>query len=397
MDKFKALILLPGLNLFGQEKALIKIADSLSEKNVPAIFLLHNDWGQDIAKELKKKGYTFFFLPLGNLWSISLLKKDPMLFFRNIFSIISSSIRFNNLVSHTKATHLISGNTTFTFYILPSLIFSKIYFIFRFGDEPATHSFFHRFLNKILFCLADSLIVNCNFLKNKIAIHYPKLKTELIYNTPLIFKSIKKNIRKSKCLEKKNKNFLYIGQISKEKGILVLAEAFTKALIYNKNITLTIVGKVSGIAKVQDNGPLNIIKKLKKEYPQNIFLHDFNVDCSLFYLNSSVHICPSIEAEPSANVIFEAKFYGLPSIIFDVGGLGEIITHKVNGYICQEISTESLFKAISYYALADSRQISIQGKKAHANLMKEFSLKRFTNQWLSVFQRTQIENDCINK
>jgi glycosyltransferase involved in cell wall biosynthesis len=390
MDKFKALILLPGLNLFGQEKALITIADSISKKNVSAIFLLHNGWGQDIAKELKKKGYTFFFLPLGNLWSISMLKKDPMIFFRNVFSVVSSSIRFYKLVSHTKATHFISGNATFTFYILPSLIFSRINFIFRFGDEPSSHSFFHRFLNKILFSLADSLIVNCNFLKNKIAIHYPKLKTELIYNTPLIFNSFKKNNRRIASLDKKKKNFLYLGQISEEKGILVLAEAFTKALIYNKNITLTIVGKVSGTFEVQDNGPLKILRKLKRKYPKNIFLHDFSVDCSAFYLNSSIHICPSIEAEPSANVIFEAKFYRLPSIIFDVGGLGEIVTHKVNGYICREISPDSLFKAINYYALADTSQITMQGKKARANLMKEFSLKRFTSQWLSVFQRNQF-------
>ena len=86
-----------------------------------------------------------------------------------------------------------------------------------------------------------------------------------------------------------------------------------------------------------------------------------------------------------ANVVTEAKQYCKPSVIFNLGGMTEIIEHKKTGYICKEISPASLKEAYLYY-YNHKEEIKRQGNNAYKSIKDlGLDLNNFEKHWLNVF------------
>jgi glycosyltransferase involved in cell wall biosynthesis len=108
------------------------------------------------------------------------------------------------------------------------------------------------------------------------------------------------------------KNFLFIGQLEKHKGILFLIKFFQD----NPQFNLTVVGdgslrqKLIKISNEYKN--INYLGKLKKEA---VLLQLKNHDCL---------IVPSLCYENSPTVIFEAISQNTPVIASDIGGITEL-------------------------------------------------------------------------
>ena len=231
MDETILFILLPSAHIFGQEKALITLATVLKSRGMKIHFLIHEVWGADISKYLDITGLPWSKLPMGSIWSISLFLKNPLLIWQNISGILKSSYKLYLLLKKNKGAYFLTGNATFTFYILPTLLISKIPVIYRHGDVFASHSLFHRVLNKILLRRIDSHVVNCRYLKKLLKINGLKDDPKIIYNLSTNYQSlhankiqnisINKNLSAGECI-----NILYIGQLSLNKGLIELFDAF---------------------------------------------------------------------------------------------------------------------------------------------------------------------------
>jgi len=166
------------------------------------------------------------------------------------------------------------------------------------------------------------------------------IKGEVIYNGLDLNNFPKKNKKK---LFPNEIQFLYVGRINKEKGIVQLIRAFKTI----ENAKLSIVSDLSysfGLDKTY----LEYIKDEIANAP-NITLLGKRLQCELKeeYLKSHFLICPSIGYEGLPKTITEAAVVGIPIVASDRGGITEIVRNNENGIIIQEpINEKNIINAI---------------------------------------------------
>lgn len=92
---------------------------------------------------------------------------------------------------------------------------------------------------------------------------------------------------------------------------------------------------------VTGDGPY--LESCKKIFPFNTIFTGYlrDNDLAKIYASSDIFVCPS-STETFGNVVLEAMACGLPVIGADTGGVGELITHRVNGLTFAKRSIEGL-------------------------------------------------------
>lgn len=388
----RLIILLPGNQLFGQEQALIGIAKILRTYGYSPHFLLHSKWGHAIANHLEGLGFKVSMLPMGTLWSVSLAIHEPKILLSNIWAVIATSFIFFKLNKREQYPYIILGNSTFSLYLLPVLFLTRITVIYRHGDDAPNHSLFHRIMMKILFKRVDRHTANCNYLKNQLTTRFPKINPRIIYNTPWRDAPCKYINNPLVHLKPTNpKRILYVGQLSEHKGILLLLEAFRILAPDHPDFVIDLVGEIPGVGKCKNDEISYILKQTMIDFPDRILQYGFQNDVSKFYQNASIHVCPSVWQDPSPNVVLEAKQYAVPSIAFNVGGLSELITHKVNGFICSHISSNALADGIRYF-IENDIACEIAGKAAKDSINEKFSKRLLGEQWIKLLLNTDMKS-----
>ena len=183
-----------------------------------------------------------------------------------------------------------------------------------------------------------------------------------------------------------NKNgivFGFIGRIVPEKGVKELLEAMLILKVNGKKISLLIAGDPL-VDKPYADELYSIIKNNNLEQNVN-FVGKIN-DVASFYKTCDVICIPSIYEEPMANVVAESKSYHKPCIIFNQGGMPEIVKDKVTGMVVNEVSVEGLSNAMAYY-IDNPNEVLKQGEEAFLSIKKlNLDYSHFVAKWLSVFQ-----------
>lgn len=132
--------------------------------------------------------------------------------------------------------------------------------------------------------------------------------------------------------ERRSRNFLYVGRISKEKGVDILIEAFRDAPKHK----LSVIG----------DGPL--LSDLQKRAPDNVsflgFLESENVYLEMH--KAKALIMPSVYYEGFPVTLVEALACYLPVIASEIGSLAEIVQHNVTGYLIQPGDKSSILAAL---------------------------------------------------
>lgn len=141
-------------------------------------------------------------------------------------------------------------------------------------------------------------------------------------------------INKPKYIKRKKKyqrNYLYIGRLSKVKNLEMLIQVFYELPEYN----LTIVGEGEDKKHLQTISKSNVIFKPAID---NKKLKDV-------FLNHDIFILPSIN-EPWGLVVEEAIYFGLPVIVSENCGSAELIENGVNGYILNPLDIDTMRRVI---------------------------------------------------
>jgi glycosyltransferase involved in cell wall biosynthesis len=389
MGKKKILILLPGHQIFGQEQALISIAKILQSDEIEFKFLIHKKWGSEIGEKLKEMKFDWSELPFGTIWSLSLIRSDYLLPIKNFMSVFLVTLKAFSVTERKNFTHVIIGNATFGYYLLPFIFLmrNKIKIIYRHGDKMAEHTRFHRVLNNILMKFVDIHVANCLFLARDLIDRRPSINSKIIYNLPqkIIESRLFDDELKNKQISKE-KTLLFVGQISKNKGADLLFCAFISIIKNYPGIKLMVVGEVPGVGAARSEEMMNYVAEISKKYQKNIEFLGYQSDVSKYYLKADILICPSVYEEPSANVVLEAKYLGIPAVVFNVGGMPELIENDVDGYICPEISSDALEMGIVSY-LENIDKLSRSKIAAAKNFEKKFGVERYVSKWLEILNK----------
>ncbi len=121
--------------------------------------------------------------------------------------------------------------------------------------------------------------------------------------------------------------FVFVGRMVKDKGINELVAAFQQLYQENKAISLLLVGPFE-----PELDPVSTETGEAIQSHPKIVTTGYQTDIRSFLSSSDVLVFPSYR-EGFPNVVMQAGAMGLPSIVTDINGCNEIITHGVNGLI----------------------------------------------------------------
>ena len=159
---------------------------------------------------------------------------------------------------------------------------------------------------------------------------------------------------------------LYVGRVSKEKDLDLLAEAYRRLRAEGLSIQLCIVG----------HGPYS--KEFSESLPEALFTGYLKgKDLAAAYASADIFVFPST-TDTFGNVIIEAQASGVPVIVSDSGGPKELVENERNGLITKSHDAEDLTRAIRELVTDPER------RKRMGNFARESVIDRT---WPSAFRR----------
>jgi glycosyltransferase involved in cell wall biosynthesis/predicted metal-dependent phosphoesterase TrpH len=127
---------------------------------------------------------------------------------------------------------------------------------------------------------------------------------------------------------------LYVGRVSREKDLDVLADAYRRLRKEKLPVQLFVVG----------HGPY--AKTLAKSLPEAFFTGYLKgTELATAYASADIFVFPST-TDTFGNVILEAQASGLPVVVSDSGGPKELVADKSNGLITRSHDVEDFTDAI---------------------------------------------------
>jgi glycosyltransferase involved in cell wall biosynthesis len=127
---------------------------------------------------------------------------------------------------------------------------------------------------------------------------------------------------------------LYVGRISREKDLDLLADAYRRLRKEGLPVRLFVVG----------HGPYSEV--LAKSLPDAFFTGYLRgKELATAYASADIFVFPST-TDTFGNVILEAQASGLPVVVSDSGGPKELVAHKANGLITRSHNVEDFTDAI---------------------------------------------------
>ncbi|MBW2045840.1 MAG: glycosyltransferase family 4 protein [Deltaproteobacteria bacterium] len=180
-------------------------------------------------------------------------------------------------------------------------------------------------------------------------------------------------------------DILYVGRLSKEKGIDVLIRSFRE--LKGNFLRLDIVG----------DGPENkFLKELAMEDKRVIFYGKVK-DCEIdeFYKGADVVVVPSVWYENFPTVVLEAVSFGVPVIGSNIGGIPEQIQDGSNGFLIRPKDSEDLKQKIKIF-IDDFKKEGFLLKEIRKNAhesSEKYSKDRVINELMKSYKECLLKDE----
>lgn len=180
-------------------------------------------------------------------------------------------------------------------------------------------------------------------------------------------------------------NFLFIGRLVKDKGIMEFLACASMLKKEFENITFTVIGPFW-----QQNLKNNTLTEAELqtwiEKGHIVYLGE-KKDVRPFIANTDCVVLPSYR-EGTANVLLESCSMEKPCITCNVTGCKEIIEDGYNGFLCEARSVDSLYRSMKkMYLLADSERMEM-GKNGRKKMIREFDKQIVIDAYLTAIHET---------
>lgn len=176
---------------------------------------------------------------------------------------------------------------------------------------------------------------------------------------------------------KRGRYFLYLGRLSREKGVITLINAAEDANVYIK-----IVG----------GGPLMDNNKICSNVNIEFLGYKSGKELWEIIQEASFIIVPSEWYENNPLSIIEAYAYGKPVIGSNIGGIPEIIENEKTGFLFENGNKEQLKKLLIVANMLSEEKYLIMAKNARNFAETHFSDNNYYNKLLKVYQEIIKKN-----
>jgi glycosyltransferase involved in cell wall biosynthesis len=168
---------------------------------------------------------------------------------------------------------------------------------------------------------------------------------------------------------------LFVGRLSPHKGIVSLLEIARKTLAGRADVLFLIVGDGELMAEVA---------KCAQASGGRMILAGQQTDLAPYYAAADVLILPSC-TEGLPMVLLEACAWGLPAVASNVGGVPEVVTDGVNGFLCDSSSVSHMQQRVVQLLDDDVLRRNF-GAQARSTIAANFSLERMTRATWQVYR-----------
>jgi glycosyltransferase involved in cell wall biosynthesis len=180
------------------------------------------------------------------------------------------------------------------------------------------------------------------------------------------FLKLRKEFRKQLGYTEKDFVILFVGRITREKGIFELIDAFDQISKNCHSFRLLLVG-----ALFEKNRLINAIDRFGIQNKVTIVNGTGHDEIPRYMNAADAFALPSwIEGLP--NVVMEACACELPVIASEVGGIPEIIENNITGFLVRPRSTEDLIKKFKF-VFANPEIADKVAKKARQKILQKFN------------------------
>jgi len=215
-------------------------------------------------------------------------------------------------------------------------------------------------------CFADSLseakLLNKKLFTNKIKV----LGNGSLAGVDLNKFNLHKHTRPVIHFAKYKYNIIFVGRITKEKGIDDLVKGFISFGL--KDCCLTILGNVDN---TNGNIEVNTFKQIQNHSRIKWIKHTPYPE--RFYKHADILILPSYR-EGFGNVVIEAACFKVPTFGYDCTGLKDSIVHKKTGFLVKKGDYKDLFININKSLITKS--YIKQGENAYNRTVAKFDSKK---------------------
>jgi glycosyltransferase involved in cell wall biosynthesis len=175
----------------------------------------------------------------------------------------------------------------------------------------------------------------------------------------------------------RNTNFLYVGRLSEEKGIMYLIEAFQQSG-YKLNVV--------GAGPLEEN-----IRAASEEFPNIRYLGSLNaVQVQGEMRRCTALVFPSIWYEPFGLVIIEAFSLATPVIASNIGAASELIVNHRNGLHFEPGNVVSLESKINLWANLSEQQREEYGGNALSSFKKSYTPEKNKRFLLEIYSSAMV-------
>tara|TARA_S200000501_G_C20769712_1_gene720003 strand:+ start:15 stop:1172 length:1158 start_codon:yes stop_codon:yes gene_type:complete len=170
---------------------------------------------------------------------------------------------------------------------------------------------------------------------------------------------------------KKNINFLFIGRLIKDKGII---EFINAAKEIKKNSKIKVTFSVIGFVDEKNRTSISYSEYLKFKNEKILNFLGHKNDIRKYLTNSDCVVLPSYR-EGLPRVLLESSAMGIPAITTNVPGCREVVTDKYNGFLCKAKSKKSLKKVMYKFLNLNYKKRLIMGQNSRKKAENYFNEK----------------------
>lgn len=260
------------------------------------------------------------------------------------------------------------------------------------GRNWGIHNETQRYINDVEWWLTYEswrVIVNSRYMKNEARNLFgiPENKVAVIPNGIDInkFKGYEKDICYRRNYAADNEKIVFfVGRLVNEKGAHILVNAVPKILQYYHDVKFVIAGKGHMF------GYLNNLA-VELNISQKVYLTGYISDNDLnkLYKCADIAVFPSLY-EPFGIVALEGMVAKVPVVVSDVGGMGEIVCHGIDGMKCYAGNVNSLADSILELLFNNGMAKNIK-KKAFEKVNNIYNWNVISEQVLRVYEDVMAE------
>jgi len=349
----------------GAERVVLNLATGLNRSEYyPIVGVIHSGWLYD---EMLKRGVQTTIIPTGGSYDFKLLYYLITLIRRQGICLVHSHLMDMNFYSSIAAKivgipHIATEHGDIHHTSKNS----------QFGFKPKAIS---SFSTKLVFV---SKFTQGAFLKR---IGLDGRKTEVIYNgidLEVFHREIDTKKKRAELgIEEDDFVVGNIGNLYPVKGQTYLLQAASKVIQRTTNAKFMIIGRGELENKLKEE-----VKNLNLR--NHVLFLGFREDTHELLKVMDIFVLPSLSEGMPLSLI-EAMACSLPTIASDVGGISEVITDGLTGFIIPPADPETLADRI-IYLLENPQSASKMSKRALQKVKTSFDLQTMINNYCRIYE-----------